>query len=369
MGKICSKCGQEKDISIFVKNPTCKDGISNICRPCYALKKKKEKQDRAKRKKPIVDSISLEFLENNTRVCNECGEIKPLTKFIKRIDSLYGRGYKCSTCHNKHHRQIKGVYIIPNEKECRTCKTIKPIDEFTKDRKKSDCHSHFCKICERKYNREKGALKRKETKPILSEKHCKKCNTTKDISEFATNKNQKDGYMRYCKCCSKVIRRKHSKAAEARHTPIQKLKQRVKKSIRNAFNILEVRKTKTRAQLGIGMEFIFEGVGPQTNEDCELDHIIPIALFDYNIDSHVALSFHPNNLRWIPWKENLEKSDTIIWSLIEGDSVLEDIAKELGISKEDNGKRARDIKRDRGQNVNMEVFEDDLSDFDEEDEE
>jgi len=38
----------------------------------------------------------------------------------------------------------------------------------------------------------------------MNEKLCKKCNTSKDISEFYKNKNKKDGYHYMCKSCSKI---------------------------------------------------------------------------------------------------------------------------------------------------------------------
>lgn len=361
--KVCSRCKRELPIAIFRADPKCEDGYVAICNECISSRKKEQQEEIAKAK------IEYAYLDTKMRECKECGDVKPLSEYAFNIRNEDFHVRVCKVCSAKKKRAYKDDKIIRVEKYCPRCKTIKPITSFDVVADKKDGHHDFCSLCRNEYIKSRILIVRNFEKPKLNTKVCNKCGCEKDSSEFGVNNNLPDGMTRYCLECTRVIRLEYSRKSELNFTPEQKLKKRVKSSIRNAFNVLEVRKTKTKAQLGIDMEFIFEGVGPQPNEDYELDHIIPIVLFDYNIDSHVALSFHPNNLRWIPWQENLQKSDTIIWSLIEGDSVLEDIAKELGISKEDNGKRARDIKRDRGQNVNMEVFEDDLSDFEEEDEE
>ena len=42
---------------------------------------------------------------------------------------------------------------------------------------------------------------------VITEKHCKKCDTIKDVSEFNKNKRSIDLYAHYCANCYKVILR------------------------------------------------------------------------------------------------------------------------------------------------------------------
>ena len=49
--KICKKCGEEKDITLFVKNKGCKDGYEGKCKECsHKINKqyKKEHQEEIK---------------------------------------------------------------------------------------------------------------------------------------------------------------------------------------------------------------------------------------------------------------------------------------------------------------------------------
>lgn len=48
-----------------------------------------------------------------------------------------------------------------------------------------------------------------------------------------------------------------------------------------------------------------------------IDHIIPCAVYDFNNPEEIKLCWQPENLRIIPAKENLEKSDKLDFDLIE----------------------------------------------------
>jgi hypothetical protein len=64
-----------------------------------------------------------------------------------------------------------------------------------------------------------------------------------------------------------------------------------------------------------------------------IDHIIPISVFDCDNVEHIKLAHSPENLRWLIGKENLEKSDKIIWELIEASPKLLEIASKIGLTK------------------------------------
>jgi hypothetical protein len=40
-------------------------------------------------------------------------------------------------------------------------------------------------------------------------KHCKKCNTGKDLSDFSKNRHRPDGLQRYCKICQRSYNKGH----------------------------------------------------------------------------------------------------------------------------------------------------------------
>lgn len=87
-------------------------------------------------------------------------------------------------------------------KPCRICGEIKPLSEFIKDQRKKDGTRNDCKSC---YN-----LKKRKT-PVLPEpkdgfKHCAKCGLEKPLEEFnyRSYKGEKKPYS-YCKECERKI--------------------------------------------------------------------------------------------------------------------------------------------------------------------
>lgn len=293
------------------------------------------------------------------KTCTKCGEEKDLETNYRK-NARYTGGYVtiCKTCLSKMNKDRKANHkIVRVEKFCPQCKTIKAIDLFDVVVSKQDGHHDYCSDCRRSYLLKRQKAIKVSEKPKLEEKHCKRCDTIKSVDMFGTNRNLPDGLTTHCKDCTNEMRKGYYYVAKAKQTPEQRLKSLIKKSIRNAFNMMKLRKAKTRAEYGIDMSFIFEGVGEQPNENYQLDHIIPLAIFDYNIDEHIYLSQHPSNLRWIEWESNLQKSDTIIWSLISGNEFLEKIAKMLGIDSTHDGMRARDIKLALGIELDLSELE------------
>jgi hypothetical protein len=293
------------------------------------------------------------------RICTKCGIEKDLEASYSK-DSRYAGGYHrmCKDCIRIAKKNRKENHkIVRVEKFCPQCKTIKAIEKFDVVASKQDGHHDYCSDCRRTYlsNRQKNI--RNSAKLVLNTKHCNKCNKEKNVSEFGINNNLCDGLTAYCKECTNEIRKGYYYIAKDRETPEKRLKMLIKKSIRNAFSMMKIKKTKTRAEYGIDMEFIFEGVGEQPNEEYQLDHIIPLAMFDYNIEEHIYLSQHPRNLRWIEWETNLKKSDFIDWSLIFGDEFLEEVAKKIGIDSSHDGMRARDIKLKNGIELDLTELE------------
>lgn len=87
--------------------------------------------------------------------------------------------------------------------------------------------------------------------------------------------------------------------------------------ITNAFKLYSKNgKTNSCKEYGIDFDAIFLEIGNRPDDTYHLDHIIPISLFDLDNPEHVRLAHVPRNLRWLPGKENLEKSDNIDFETI-----------------------------------------------------
>ena len=92
--------------------------------------------------------------------CKVCGELKLISDFIKRSDSLDGYRNKCSCCRKKEYkRKITKLYLNKIEcrkfmKVCSKCKELKLMSSFSKESKSKDGHRNDCKVC--KYNQSKS---------------------------------------------------------------------------------------------------------------------------------------------------------------------------------------------------------------------
>lgn len=183
-------------------------------------------------------------------------------------------------------------------------------------------------------------------------KTCTKCGLDKPLLQFYKSKSERYGYTARCKLCTNEIRKqRYSVYADYVKRNSEKLREyrreyyanrretdfgyrftkNLRRSIRYGFReYSKTGKTRSCAEYGIDFAAIFEKVGPAP-EGCHLDHIIPMLCFDFDNPEHIRLAYHPNNLQWLPEKENCSKSDFIDFGLILGNNDLEFIAKEIGI--------------------------------------
>jgi hypothetical protein len=115
-GKKCTKCGVVKSLSEFTKRSVTKDGYHCNCKSCtrkvvkaYADKKVSEHTD-----------FKLAEIEkaNPVKVCNKCGNVKPLMKFHILRQRADGHDETCIECR----KQIYKNHVI-----CMTDKMIADI--------------------------------------------------------------------------------------------------------------------------------------------------------------------------------------------------------------------------------------------------
>jgi len=67
----------------------------------------------------------------------------------------------------------------------------------------------------------------------------------------------------------------------------------------------------TSDEYGIDYEAIVKHLGPCPGEDWWIDHIIPVAAFNFDDHDEVRAAFAPENHQWLPKIENIRKSDTV----------------------------------------------------------
>lgn len=118
--KICTQCGEDKDLTEYQKHSTSSDGKTWECRECTALRGRKRYKNK-KYPQPVA------FPE--TKVCSTCGEEKPPSAYYKDQ-------------HYPDHRQ----------KQCRACRlnvgrasrfgiTVSELTDFVNDR------GNKCEVC------------------------------------------------------------------------------------------------------------------------------------------------------------------------------------------------------------------------------
>lgn len=85
-------------------------------------------------------------------------------------------------------------------------------------------------------------------------------------------------------------------------------------------------KSETLKLYNISFEKIYNQIGkcPGSRHLYNLDHIIPLSSFDFNVPEHFTLCYMPTNLRWLYYKDNFSKGNTII-SIVYDDSVIFEI--------------------------------------------
>jgi hypothetical protein len=97
-------------------------------------------------------------------------------------------------------------------------------------------------------------------------------------------------------------------------------------NLRNRFNIFLRSQGLKKAmsfskKYNIDFDAIFEKLGERPDGH-QLDHIIPLAMFDVTNQRHVYLAHLPCNLRWFPGDDNARKNDTVDIDIVNSDESL-----------------------------------------------
>lgn len=89
----------------------------------------------------------------NTKKCPQCKETKSYDQYWKSNTNKSGIQVYCIDCckvkdkAQREYRKEHGPSIIKESKECQKCHNIKPISQFGKKRDASDGRLSYCKPC------------------------------------------------------------------------------------------------------------------------------------------------------------------------------------------------------------------------------
>lgn len=369
--KVCYTCNVEKNVSEF-NTRTIKGGYTyrSNCKDCE--KQYHKNINHKKKQLPMY----IEQNPTRTKVCSVCLEVKSIVDFPladNRKGSYYSHCKKCDSAKNKLYNETKRKparttewYAYVERKVCRCCGVEKQSSEFgnvasSKDGKRSQCK--VCASAEKKIYkannkekiRESSKLYREANLEVLKERE-KQYRDSPEGQAYQKQYRKKNSeklstYQKeYEKTNKEVIRKGQRRRDNERRKNDSDylIKAIVKTNLQYAFRNQSVNgKQKKTKEYGIDIKAIVEHIGYRPSDDYELDHIIPVAIFDFDNNDHVRISHLPENLRWLPAKENNLKKDKILWDLISTEPVLLEIAKILQINETHNGMCGKKIKESR----------------------
>jgi len=337
--KRCIKCEQIKNVSEYGVCKNIKGGLNSKCRDCFKIDNQRNKK-----------GLSVKTISDDMRKCPHCKEIKP-----KNIFKITKYGRVCPECQTIRRRLVKEEIFRRNGKtlppegfcQCFECSQIKTIAEMNKTK---------CKECISTMNKIHNDVMKYRDKVSIDFKTCFRCNNSLPISKFVKKVKSKTGYGGVCKDCLKQERdstprdrsKEYKRDLERMKTDSEyRIKKLVRSSIRDSFRQIGKKKEFPTKAYGIDFSLIYSHIGDRPSPDYQLDHIIPIALFDFNNNEHIRLAHLPENLRWIPASENLSKQDTILWDVISSNQTLLEIATKLDLNESHNGLEGAKIKESR----------------------
>lgn len=301
--KICSRCTDEKDISLFIKN-------RNICKACSNEARKKNK-------------AKVKQIDPNEIVqCTKCKEEKKYELFVK------GNKY-CKDCNNKERRERaakKKAEMDPNKsKTCTKCKATKTESDF-------EIGSNACKTC-RNETKQKRLKKYAENMP--EQKLCKDCGEFQSSNNFRLGENvcyecskaklykwRKNNQEKFEDICAKYrnkpdYREKQNKSKKEKYhnNPNERLGRNYRGYMRDYIfrNIITKGIDKLigldREKMRDWLEFNFK---PGMNWDnystfWNIDHVKPCSKFDLTDDEELKKCFFWKNTIPVYCKENLQK--------------------------------------------------------------
>ena len=218
------------------------------------------------------------------------------------------------------------------EKECTLCHQNKSIENFGKHKLMKDGRLNQCKECRRVYmkqysienrdcissrNKEYYQNKRTEIKERVRNHWNENANiiNEKRRERYKNDEEYRVKRLEECSRSNAKCRPERRKSARENKTPSYYL-ELCRKRMWHAFNGREAKSDKTIALLGCDGNFLKKYLESTKVEgkdytNAHIDHIVPCSSFDLSDEEQQRKCFHYTNLRLLPARENLVKSNKI----------------------------------------------------------
>jgi hypothetical protein len=152
-----------------------------------------------------------------TKRCSRCGRRRPLARFAVRTASSDGHQNYCRDCHAEWSRArrpkklAEAPVVGQGEKWCRRCETTRPVTDFAGNRSARDGLQAYCRECGAAIYRERrerdGHVARPGGIPD-GHKFCRTCGEVKPHGEWSLNARASDGLQTRCKACASAAGRR-----------------------------------------------------------------------------------------------------------------------------------------------------------------
>lgn len=248
--------------------------------------------------------------------CNTCGEFKPQAEF-------YANRGSCVSCV----RALQKKYREENRSKIKEYQDASREKRNENKRKYRATHRDEVLQQKRLYRIE-NSEKIKAQNKALHQKHKEKRNQ-RSRTYYSKHKEEILKYRteykkEHADRCRELKRRNHMNRMV--NDQAYATNMNIRWNINSAFRRKGIPKSKKCLEYGINLKEIFDKIGPRPKNH-ELDHIIPLAMFNFDNPLHVKLAYTPGNLRWVTKQENNKKRSSIIHELLtpELEQILETI--------------------------------------------
>lgn len=333
--KFCNECQTEKDDSEFLDTSDMSRNNKKVFEYCCLKCSEKLKKDAEEKRKELSEKIQ----NSDLAFCKYC------EKSVPKI--LMSTTHQCRKCANKKRdeklKNKERVYIEITERKCCTCKEVKPVSEFNKKSKDPYGFAANCKTCAKDYNVKYRIAHNEELKKKKRDAYMN------DPDRLEKGAKRREASREHIREWDREYSKRTRKRKTARDNSYRRRRKERDPFYRAYMNIKATLASYLRKYAKNGKQFkskeyidvaALDRIGPRPSKDYELDHIIPLRSFDPNDKEMIKLAHVEQNLRWIPKKDNNKKLDYIYWDLIENNEVLLNVSKILGLTKEDDQKKA-----------------------------
>jgi len=114
----------------------------------------------------------------------------------------------------------------------------------------------------------------------------------------------------YCESCY----RKYKKNTDFKYDVVTKIRKRLSTALHRFTKTGKLPCKSKTYQIDFTGIIKHLGPCPGNRKDYHIDHIVPLASFDFNDPEQIKLAFAPENHQWLTKEENLKKGSKLNWS-------------------------------------------------------